>query len=679
MQEMNINKTIVPLLNKNWDKNDKELLHKLKIIISDSIYFKCLVKISPTYGESIINSILTSLEYKEYSKNETLLNYNEPVNNYYFILKGKLNIYKVSMEKAEQNLELISLMNDPKKEVKENKEEIFLYFNTYLKKYLKSIKVENIYMSNYKTIFKIEQDEIEETKNQRAHNYEELYKNIITSSKELDYSLNEGKIFGEEFLYNKMPFSNCILECGSDCIVGELNREEYDKIYKKFNKFERSFITVFLINLKLFQSSSNLFAKLQQCLIKRYYSKNEIIFNQGDKFHCFYLIRNGKVNLSLTIHKTVNCYLEPDIIMGKLKQERFTSNKSYITRGKYSENIDYNLITLQSGEFLGDIEYYEKNDKYLYTARCNEDCVLFEFDIELFEHFIINNHNFKDNLKGFYNKIKEKMIIFQERIYSIKMNNSAIKKTDYILSKNKFTKNILQGHPLKEDKKINIKLYNFTKSNSNKTKKIKDNESFYLNMISPFLKRYSSASKSKKFSKIQFNNKFFDNRNKNKVFIINQKANYKSKNINTYSYSSVDKTNISNRLLTEINEAQSTNRTLSKNIHLLIEQSNKEKKKNHQLSLKANCIPTIYHNSFRSNKNSKIFLNKNNTTENENEKLYDFMDANVLFSRNEKNKNIIPKILKSTKESKIYKERYNKDLIQKINDYYYKSPKAINN
>ena len=34
------------------------------------------------------------------------------------------------------------------------------------------------------------------------------------------------------------------------------------------------------------------------------------------------------------------------------------------------------------------------------------------------------------------------------------MNNSAIKKMDYILSKDKFTKNILQGHPLKEDKKV---------------------------------------------------------------------------------------------------------------------------------------------------------------------------------------------------------------------------------
>ena len=118
---------------------------------------------------------------------------------------------------------------------------------------------------------------------------------------------------------------------------------------------------------------NNFFSKLQQCLIKKYFSKNEIIFKQGEKFRAFYLIRNGKVNLSLKINRTVNCDLEPEIIMGKLMKERFTSNKTYITKGKYSEKIDYNLITLQNGEFLGDIEYLEKNGNYLYTAQCTED------------------------------------------------------------------------------------------------------------------------------------------------------------------------------------------------------------------------------------------------------------------------------------------------------------------
>ena len=520
------------------------------------------------------------------------------------------------------------------------------------------------------------EEEIEETKNKRARRFEKLYKNIINNSKEFNYCLNEGKIFGEEFLYNNMPLSNCILECGSDCVIGELKREDYEKIYKKFNKFERSFTTVFLINMKLFDSANYFFSKLQQCLIKRYFSKNEIIFNQGDKFHAFYLIRNGKINLSLKIQKTVNCFLEPDLIMGNLKKERFTSNKTYITRGKYSENIDYNLITLQSGEFIGEIEYYEKNNKYLYTAQSTEDCILYEFDIDLFEHFIVNNYNVNNNLKGFYKKIKEKMILLQERIYSIKMNNSAIKKTDYILSKNKFTRNILLGHPIKEEKKVNTKLSNDNiNTNSNRNKKINKNENFYLNMISPFLKRYSSASKKKKFSKIKFNDIFFNDKNKKKIYL-NKNIVYKLKDI-----SSVEKSNISNRLLTEMNEAQSTNRTQNNNIKIIIDRNNSEIKNNNYLlslkSLKTSNIINNNNNTFRTKKSSKYFINsKYIKSVSENEKLYDFMDANLIFSRNDKNRNIIPKILKCTKESEIYKQRYDKETILKINNYYFKSPKA---
>ena len=262
-------------------------------------------------------------------------------------------------------------------------------------------------------------------------------------------------------------------------------------------------------------------------------------------------------------------------------KERFTSNKTYITKGKYSEKIDYNLISLQNGEFLGEIEYLEKNVIYFYTAQCTEDSILFEIDLELFEHFIANNNNIKDNLKVFYTKIEEKMDILQDRIYSIRMNNSAIKKSDYILSKNKFTKNILQGYPLKEDKKVNLKFSNISKNNTAKKKNSNDNENFYLNMISPFLKRYSSASKSKKFSKIKFNNDFFKNKNRKELFLKTKKIyklrenkdmNSKLQNSNSVS---VTKVSLSNKILTDINETKNPYRILSKSkIKNLIERNN---------------------------------------------------------------------------------------------------------
>ena len=668
MLEQNIKNVIIPLIDKGLDRNNKNILDKLKDILSGSIYFKCLIKLSPTYGESILNSFITSLTFKKYSKDYSLLNYNEPVTKLYFIFKGKLNLYRISMEQVTNNLDIIS------KENHIEKEEFLNNFCAYTKKYLKSINIENIFVSNYKTLYSEAQDENEKSKNKNSKNFESLFKNIINNNLELDCTLSEGNVFGEQFLYNNIPFCNCVLTCGTDCIIGELSKEEYDKIYKRYNKIERSFITNFLVNLKLFKSVNNFFSKLQQCLIKKYFSKNEIIFKQGEKFRAFYLIRNGKVNLSLKINRTVNCDLEPEIIMGKLMKERFTSNKTYITKGKYSEKIDYNLITLQNGEFLGDIEYLEKNGNYLYTAQCTEDSILFEIDIELFEHFIANNNNIKDNLKVFYTKIEEKMDILQDRIYSIRMNNSAIKKSDYILSKNKFTKNILQGYPLKEDKKVNLKFSNISNNNTAKKKSSNDNENFYLNMISPFLKRYSSASKSKKFSKIKFNNDFFKNKNRKELFLKTKKIyklrenkdmNSKLQNSNSVS---VTKVSLSNKILTDINETKNPYRILSKSkIKNLIERNN-----NFNFSMKTDNISSNIEN-LKKKKIPKIVFNINKT-ERESEKLYNFMDADLIFSKSNINQNI-PKIIKTTKETNIFKQRYNKVRNNKLNKYYFKSPK----
>ena len=661
MNEQNIVKIITPLLNPNWDKTKKQILNNLKEILLDSIYFRSLSRISPTYSESIINNLITTFEYKKYKKDVILLNYNEEITNYSFIFKGKLNIYKINMEKALKNLELISNKNDDYE-----KDEILQYFQNYIKKSLKAVNIENIFINNFKS----SSDDLKEVKNKRAYDLEPLFDNIINNSKELDYSLTEGRIFGEEYLYNNMIYSHCILECGSDCILGELNRQIYNKIYKRFNKVERAFITVFLINLKLFSSSNYFFSKLQQCLIKRYYTKNEIVFNQNDRFHAFYLIRSGKINLSLKIPKTVNCNLETNLIMGNLVKERFTSNKSYITKGKYSENIEYNLISLQSGEFIGEIEYYEKNDKYKYTALCTEDCVLFEFDIDLFEHIITNNYKINQNLKGFYQKIKEKMKILQERIYSIRINNSAIKKSDYILSKNKFTKNILQGHPLKEEKKNNNNLRYNKVTNTKSSKKIDKIENFYFKMISPFLKRYSSVSKSKKLNKIKINNNFFNNLNLNEK-LLSPTINYKLKETNSRSQNSLAKINISNRLLTEANDSDSNYFNMNRYLNLIFDGSQTNRKDETKIFNKK--LFQKVSNNFKDNK-KKLKKKLNLDIKSDNEKLYDIMDVNLIFSKNDKINNI-PKILKTTKESEMYKQFYEKERIKKINTYYYQSPK----
>ena len=207
-----------------------------------------------------------------------------------------------------------------------------------------------------------------------------------------------------------------------------------------------------------------------------------------------------------------------------------------------------------------------------------------------------------------------------------------------------------------------------------KKKSSNDNENFYLNMISPFLKRYSSASKSKKFSKIKFNNDFFKNKNRKELFLKTKKIyklrenkdmNSKLQNSNSVS---VTKVSLSNKILTDINETKNPYRILSKSkIKNLIERNN-----NFNFSMKTDNISSNIEN-LKKKKIPKIVFNINKT-ERESEKLYNFMDADLIFSKSNINQNI-PKIIKTTKETNIFKQRYNKVRNNKLNKYYFKSPK----
>ena len=497
---------------------------------------------------------------------------------------------------------------------------------------------------------------------------EHFYRVIINENKIYDYSLEEGKIFGEEYLYNDIQYSNCIVESDSDCIIGELDKDDYEKIYKRVNIIERSYITAFIVKLKIFNSSNFFLPKLQKCLIKRYFTKNEIIFKQNDTFRTFYVIRQGKVNLSIKIPKRVNCKLEPEIILGSQKNKRFLSNNSFIVKGEYLETNEYNLITVENGEFLGEIEYYNQKDKYMYTAQCiDDDCILFEFDLFLFEHLIKNNESINMNLKGFFEKIKEKMVLLQDRIYINKRSESAIKQSDYVLSKNKFTRNLLQNNPIKEDK--NDKTF----FNTSMNKDIINNDNFiYYSAFSPIFKKHTSVNRNKKFNKMQINNHFFNSRDlSNEEKRYNSKSATKSRRIskernisssntsNNLSRIMIYKKNIINKSSKE--NISRNNKSNSKDKNQIIKEyisnynynsnSNKNKK---NMKMKKN----ITFNTFKKFKKRNLsnYLKKlyNNTNYSSNQNSFDFLDPNLDCNGNDKLKNI-PIILKKQKIVKYIK------------------------
>ena len=677
MYDVNVKKYVEPLIDKNWNKKDRNIIDRLRITFKDSLYFKCFKKLFPHYAEYIIMCLLTSFKYKKYKPHEIILNYNERVNKMYFIILGKVNIYKISLSKMRL---LLASLCKKHKNVDKGKE-ILDYFNSYSKRYLNGVSEKNIFLKKNNT--SISNTNINKKLTQ-IFELETFFKVIINQNKILDYSLEEGKMFGEEYLYHEIKYSNCILECDSECIIGELDKEDYEKIYKRVNVIERSNIAGFIVNLKIFSSSKFFLPKLLRCLIKRNYSKNEIIFNQNDTFRAFYVVRKGKVNLSLKIPKKVNCELEPEIIMGNRKNKRFTSNNAFVVKGEYLEYNEYNLVTIEEGGFIGEIEYYKNKDKYIYTAQCIEDCLLFEFDSFLLENLIKDNKSINNNLKNFFEKTKEKMHLLQERIYTTKTSSSVIKKSDYILSKNKFTQNLLENNPLKEDNNNKKFINNSTDKKNNKSNK----NDYYYSVLSPFLNRHLSAKGLKKFNKIKFNRAFFNSRNISKEFISSKSTSHtrrRSKericttpNNNSKNFSG-SKIMIYNKLTNKINDRfnflKINNKNNKQNINkiykniILSDYINYNKNKN--LNNK-----NITFNNFNKRSLSKKIKNlclTNNINRTNGDKSFDFMDPNLDCTGIDKIKNI-PIILKETKNSKRYKNLYDKDKIKKINSFYYESP-----
>ena len=691
MYDENVKKYVEPLIDNIWNKKDRNIIDRLIITFKDFLYFKCLEKIFPNYAEYIFMCLITTLKYKKYNPHDILINYNDTINRIFFIIKGKLNVYKISISKIK--LILSSLCKKHKNPDKGR--QIIEYFNAYVKRYIKTISEKNIFLTNKKNQPRISLGNIYK-KNSQILELDCFYKVIINQNKIYDYSLEEGKIFGEEYIYNDIRYSNCILECDSDCIVGELDKDDYETIYKKINIMERSSITGFLVNLKVFNSSNFFLPKLQRCLIKRNFAKNEIIFKQNDNFRTFFIIRQGKVNLSLKIPKKVNCELIPEIIMGNQKNKRFTSSNAFVVKGEYLENNEYNLLTVQNGEFIGEIEYYKKKDKYMYTAQCLEDnCILFEIDLFLFEHLIKNNESINSNLKGFYEKIKEKMKILQERIYIMKKSENVIEKSDYVYSKHKFTRNLLQNNPLKEEKENKNYLGNNINKKYNKSNK---NNYSYMSELSPFFKRNISAQRNIKFNKIQINKDFFQSRNisKEKIDYFSKSASQsmnKLKERNIATSPNISKNNISkSKLMIYTSNIYSKFNTSKENI---VSNNNNIKENKNRMFLKneifnKNFISNLntyekpikkndIFNNFKKRHLSKKFKNlclSNNYNNFDNSNLdtsFDFLNPNLDCTKNDRIKNI-PIILKETKNSKRYKLLYDKDRIKKINSFYFESP-----
>ena len=179
-----------------------------------------------------------------------------------------------------------------------------------------------------------------------------------------------------------MIISRKNIQTTKDTILGYITYNSFYKIIKELRKLDMSVIIPFLKSLNLFANINNFIDKLRLYTTYKKYPKDTYIFEEGDKFKTFYIIKDGSVNISIKIKKTTKSLIQQDLLMGNKNKSKISKVKEYELKGFHTEVYEYSLIRLCKGEIVGDIEYLSKYPSYIYTAKCITPVEIFEVNLK---------------------------------------------------------------------------------------------------------------------------------------------------------------------------------------------------------------------------------------------------------------------------------------------------------
>ena len=294
--------------------------------------------------------------------------------------------------------------------------------------------------------------------------------------------LEKGDAIGEDCLKKGQFHRTYLARAKTRCILGKLGAKEYYKIFSEVLNEENNLINSFFKGIQLFSHDYN--KKIKNIVLRTYYNKNHIVFNQNEPFNTFYFILSGIVRITIKLNKYYKSKIDQDILIGK--NTRFTTSNIFEIKGYYNESNIYNIIDLTDGDIIGGIEFLFQFDTYKYTAKCLTNVELLKMDLIQYNQILVY-----DEVQIFYEKIKKQAELIKQRIKMLKEGKGPIQHNDYILSKNKFTKAFLLNHPLHPKFDHKSELYINSGSNPIKvktkySKKKLKNTKLFLNSIEDY-------------------------------------------------------------------------------------------------------------------------------------------------------------------------------------------------
>jgi CRP-like cAMP-binding protein len=305
-------------------------------------------------------------------------------------------------------------------------------------------------------------------------------KNPLTSSKikklnkeqtikEIDYYLSKGDEYGKEDL--KKEKREVIVESNSKCIIGFLTIQDWTLIFEKTNILEKNDIINFISKINMFKDMNHLILNNLCDIIKmKKVSKSAFLVKKGEPYKNIYIIRYGSFKIFFNSKIKITTEFDLNSFSDSKKRSQ-SANIKYKFEKNCFDKLQYQIIYLFNGEFIGDIEYYLGKEKYVLFAKCSSD------DTEVIE---ISLQNFESicsrRMKAiFLKEIKNKIDYFEKRCKEIKKvhkNKNFGLKNRYKLmiirnieeqNKNEFEKmeNKAKYRNQSNDKKLNTVIANF--------------------------------------------------------------------------------------------------------------------------------------------------------------------------------------------------------------------------
>ena len=495
-------------------------------------FFKNLI-LTNNQAQLMIREIISRVEFSLFSKGKIIYSLNEPIINMLFVFEGEINIYEKQINKKPIRREL---SGSPKK-------------------------------------LPIPQEQ---------------------NNQKVAYILSKGDIYGDEDI--KKEKREMQVDAKTKCIIGFLSIQDYIFIFEKTNLLERNDIKEFLMKINIFKDI-NIIVLNNLCeLIKiKKISKGEYLVKKGEPYNNIYLIRHGSFHIFFNTRiKIITEYDLESFSNSKKRSE--SSNIKYKFEKNCYDKLQYQIITLFSGEFIGDIEYYLGKEKYSLFARCtSDDTEVFEINANAFES--ICNRKIK-NL--FSKEIKKKIDYFEKRCKEIRK----VHKNKNFGLKNKYKLMIIKN--IEEENKDIFEKF--------------ENKAKYRNQLND-----------KKFNTIisslsQRNNRLLTDQNNNYITnsLFFNKMNYSKKN----NISIANQNNL-NKIMKKVGSSKSPKKILlpytNKKLSIISFSVKKEKPENIIEKEKnkniINEVKPIKDKKLRLNENIKELLFNNNVNRNKSHKL----------------------------------------------------------